>query len=129
AGDGARRARLSSYGFFCSLGVTPIEQFHGLSCTVILLPAAATMASRSAGVKLRNWIMTRSPRTAATCAEALGMKIARKPSRYGLPLSQYSGFFLPTQSDPRTYPTNLTGPVPITFFSYQCGSLARISAL
>src|SRR2546428_9378900 len=75
----AQRTRLSSYGFFCSLGVTPMEQFHALSCTVILPPSALTRLSRSAGVKLRNWIMARSPRTAATWAEALGMKMARKP--------------------------------------------------
>jgi len=59
----------------------PMEQFHGLSCTVILLPSAATRESRSAGVKPRNWMWARSPRTAATWAEALGMKMARKPSR------------------------------------------------
>ena len=54
-----------------------MEQFHALSCTVILLPSAATRESRSAGVKPRNWIMARSPRMAATWAEALGMKMAR----------------------------------------------------
>jgi hypothetical protein len=59
------------------LGVTPIEQFQGLSCTVILLPSALTSESRSAGVKPRNWIMARSPRIAATWADELGMKIAR----------------------------------------------------
>ena len=64
----ARRTRLSSNGFFSSLGVTWIEQFQGLSCTVILLPSALTRESRSAGVKPRNWIMARSPRMAATCA-------------------------------------------------------------
>ena len=72
---------MSSNGFFCWFMATWMEQFQALSCTVSLGPSAATIESRSAGVKPRNWIMARSPRTAATCAEALGMKIARKPSR------------------------------------------------
>src|SRR5947207_13874248 len=57
------------------------------------------------------------------------MKIARYPSRYGLPLSQYWGFFLPIQCEPFTCSTNVNGPVPITFFSYQRTSFARMSAL
>jgi hypothetical protein len=77
ASESARRTRLSWKGFFSWFMASWIEQFQGLSCTVILLPSAATSASRSAGVKLRNWIMARSPRMAATCAEALGTNVAR----------------------------------------------------
>src|SRR5438874_1331620 len=36
---------------------------------------------------------------------------------------------LPTQCEPFTCSTNVNGPVPRTFFSYQCGSFARMSAL
>ena len=35
-------------------GVTPIEQFHGLSCMVTLVPSAPTIWSRSDGVNPRN---------------------------------------------------------------------------
>ena len=52
-------------------------QSQGLSCTVILGPSACTRLSRSAGVKPRNWMWARSPRTAATWAEEELMKSAR----------------------------------------------------
>ena len=48
---------------------TSIEQSHGLSCTVIFGPSAPMRLSRSAGLKLRNWMWARSPRIAATCAD------------------------------------------------------------
>ena len=73
----ARRTRLSSNGFFFWFIATWIEQFHGLSCTVILLPSACTSCRAAAGVKPRNWIIARSPRMAATWAPASWMKIAR----------------------------------------------------
>ena len=56
---------------------TKLRQSQGLSCTVIFGPSACTRLSRSGGLKLRNWIMARSPRTAATWAEEEEMKIAR----------------------------------------------------
>ena len=73
----ARRTRRSSKGLFCWFRATWIEQFHGLSWTVSLLPSAATRESRCCGLKPRNWIMARSPRMAETCAAASGMKMAR----------------------------------------------------
>src|SRR5436190_23436222 len=36
---------------------------------------------------------------------------------------------VPVVSEPFTCSTNVNGPVPRTFFSYQCGSFARMSAL
>ncbi len=51
------------------------------SWTVILSPSAAFRLSRSFGVKPRNWMCARSPRTAATCAAESRTKMARKLSR------------------------------------------------
>ena len=65
----ARRTRLSSNGFRSWFIVTSCTQFQGLSCTVIFGPSACTRASRSAGLKPRNWMWARSPRMAATWAD------------------------------------------------------------
>ena len=56
---------------------TRMTQCQGLSWTVILLPWACTMLSRSEGLKPRNWAWARSPRTAATMADDDVMKMAR----------------------------------------------------
>ena len=47
------------------------------SCTVIFGPSAVTRASRSAGLKPRNWMCARSPRMAATWADDDDMKMPR----------------------------------------------------
>ena len=66
----ARRARLSSHGFFSWLVVTSRMQSHGLSCTTTFLPSELTMLSRSGGETPRNWTCARSARSPPTCAEA-----------------------------------------------------------
>ena len=73
----ARRTRRSSKGLCSWFIATSSTQSHGLSCTVIFGPSAATSVSRSAGLKPRNWMCARSPRMAATWAELELMKIAR----------------------------------------------------
>ena len=111
------------------LNVAKISPNQELSLTVILSPSACFSSSRAWGVKPRNSTWARSPRTAATWAAVSRMNSARKPSRYGLPLSQYSSLRLPTQCEPGTYSTNLNGPVPRMFFSGKFGSFSRTAAL
>ena len=68
ASESARRTRGSSNGFFCVLNVTSSTLSHGLSCTVILSPSAATSRSRSAVVTLRKSAMICPPCSALISA-------------------------------------------------------------
>ena len=66
----------------------PLYSANKAMMNSVALPSVATMLSRSAGLKPRNWMCAWPARMAATCADDDLMKTARNPSRYALPLSQ-----------------------------------------
>ena len=125
----ARRTRLSSNGFFSWLHGDQQDAVPGALLHRDLVAERLHELSRSAGVKPRNWIM----RPLAADGRHLRGRCADEDRaeavEVGLALVPVVRVLLADPVRALHVLDELEGPVPMMFFSYQCGSLARMSAL